>query len=97
MTHDNKYYIRYQHSHPLYREFNTTDGKKPPPTGSGDGDDYGQEMLMEAIYGGQEGSLGDSMAKAWSLYKSVYGALPTGVPSQVLSETAKVTGVATKV
>ena len=91
-------YIRYQHAHPLYREFNTTDGKKVPATGYGDDDDLGQEMLMEALYGGKEGSLGDSMAKAWSLYKSYYGMLPTGVPSQVLSETAaSVTAVATKV
>ena len=81
-------YIRYQHAHPKYREFNTTDGNPVPATGYGDGDDLGYAKLMEAIYGGEKGSLGESMAKAWSLYKSYYGSLPTDVPSAVLSETA---------
>lgn len=81
-------YIRYQHAHPHYRDFNTTNGKAPPATGFGDGDDMGYAKLMEAIYGGQKGSLGESMSKAWMLYKSYYGSLPTGVPSAVLSETA---------
>ena len=81
-------YLRYQHAHPHYRDFNTTDGKAPPATGPDDGDDLGYSVLMEAIYGGAKGSLGDSMAKAWSLYKSYYGSLPTDVPSAVLSETS---------
>lgn len=80
-------YLRYQHAHSHYRNFSTPDGKAPPATGPGDDDDLGYSKLMEAIYGGQEGSLGDSVAKAWSLYRSYYGTLPTGVPSAVLSAT----------